>query len=516
MLTIALAAGLFAAQAVADEPPPLSATLDAAVKSIPGYRQTAEPFVVGDEIFLRRIMRDLVDAAPQAAEIQAFVSDTDPRKRTKRINQLLADPRFGDVWAKRFSKVFFGEPSQLQVAGKLELGPGIVESLIPAFEKYLAVRLNKDTPWTEIVSDLINARGSAKENPAIAYKLSFYRGLGMEQEFAEGVARHFVGIRLACTRCHDHPYNVWNEKHYKSLAAFAAGQRTELEAGVPILKYDDGATFQRYSPQFLWGNKPGAGEGYMQSLARFLTEPPTPQLAPALANRVWGWLYGGGLIEPVDDFNKMNVPIGGGALGAMSRDLKEGGYSLKRLVRTICNMQNYQLPTPDVAPDAESFRHLSHRRIGLGGFAERPKRGAQKLDIGLPDSWKCVTPMGSTFGARDLFRIPDPKAPARHAELRMYEGPKLPESLNVNLAQFVKPAVREELLAGKLKWKLKEVTGTFNCWAWSDRPLEYSILSAVVEPGSGLSYAFRLEGPADLVAFWREEFVGRIKSAAPK
>src|SRR5687768_8224076 len=101
------------------------------------------------------------------------------------------------------------------------------------------MRIQKDKPWTEIVTDLLDARGSTEGDAALAYKLSFYREPGMEQAFAEGMARHLLGIRLICARCHDHPFDKWRVEDYYGLGDFIARQRAEVKAGVPQIRYED-------------------------------------------------------------------------------------------------------------------------------------------------------------------------------------------------------------------------------------------------------------------------------------
>src|SRR6185503_2592627 len=148
-----------------------------------------------------RVMADLVGIAPTAEELKSFVGDPEPRKRTRKIHQLLEDARFGPFWADRFSKVFFGDLDKVRFQGLGPLGEGVEESILPAFRKWLGQKLQKDTPWTEIVTQLLDARGTTAGDPALAYKLSMYREPGMESAFAEGVSRHFLGIRLTCARC---------------------------------------------------------------------------------------------------------------------------------------------------------------------------------------------------------------------------------------------------------------------------------------------------------------------------
>src|SRR6185369_9129557 len=136
-----LASILLLAQASPDDPPPLTLTIDSAAKGLSSYKRALAP--VGDELFLQRLMGDLVGVAPTPAEIQAFAADPDPKKRTKKISQLLEDPRFGAFWADRFSTVFFGDLDKVRFQGLGPLGDGVEASILPAFRKWLATRIQK-------------------------------------------------------------------------------------------------------------------------------------------------------------------------------------------------------------------------------------------------------------------------------------------------------------------------------------------------------------------------------------
>ena len=525
-----LASILLLVQASPDDPPPLTLTIDSAVKGIPGYVRGTP---IGDELFLQRLMADLVGVAPTPAEIQAFAADPDPKKRTKKINQLLEDQRFGAFWADRFSTVFFGDLDKVRFQGLGPLGEGVEASILPAFRKWLAMRIQKDKPWTEIVTDLLDARGSTEGDAALAYKLSLYREPGMEQAFAESVARHFLGLRLTCARCHDHPFDKWRVEDYYGLADFIGRQRTRLRNGVPEILYaDDGDLAMPWmksradssvkmahggtaSPNFLFGGTAGKNDDRMKELARFVTQRANTQLPRALVNRVWGWLMGWGVVHPVDDFNLKNKALSPALLEAMTRDLIDGGYSVRKLIRAVCNTEEYQLPLPAANQEFVGFRQLAGRKFGLGGYdlylGKPPVRLA--LSYSFPEAWTPVRPKFDGSGARFMHRIPDPKDKLRNAELRVYEGK---ESPSLNAAQFLKPTTAASTVQGKLKFEISELTADTACRIGSDGPISITIVTARAQLPSGSAATFRLEGPADLVGVLRESFTELLRSAEPK
>jgi hypothetical protein len=525
MLNLALAA-LLLTQGSPDDPPAVTSTLDSAVKGISSYKSSAKP--IGDEAFLKRLMPDLVDAAPTAAELKSFVDDPDPKKRAKKIHLLLDDPRFAPFWADRFAKVFFGDLDKVQFLGLGPLKEGFEPTILPAFRKWLAARIQKDKPWTEIVNQILDARGTAEGDAALAYKLSRYREPGMEQAFAEGVSRHFLGIRLTCARCHDHPFDKWTMEDYYGLAAYVSGQRAERVDGVPQIRYASGGTLEipglklpktadvrsisgTKGPQFLFGGKTEPTDDYMQSLAGFMTDRRNTQLPRALANRVWGWLMGWGVAHPVDDFNLKNKALSPALLEAMVRDLVDNGYSLKRLIRSICNTQEYQLPLPSEDPENSGFRQIASRKFGLGRYEPYLGKGPRlAVSLTVPESWISVRPRFGGGGGMMTYRVPDPKDGSRNAELHVFEGK---ESHETNVGQFQKPKTGTAAVEGKLKFALSEVTGGYACRSASDGPLDYTVVTARAELPKGSVATVRLEGPADLVASLREEFIALLKTA---
>jgi len=512
-----------------DDPPDASAKIDSAVKSIPGYQPGGMP--IGDADFLARLMGDLVGAAPTAAELAAFVADNDPKKRTKKMDQLLDDPRYAPFWADRFSTVFFGDLSQVRFQGLGPLGEGVEEAILPDFRKWLAQKLKQDKPWTEIVNNLLDARGTTAGDAALAYKLSMYREPGMEQTFAERVSRHFLGIRLTCARCHDHPFDKWRVEDYYGLADFVYRQRARVTDGVPeIAHVDEGDLMMpklsgrrdsdvklsaggSASPIFLFGGQAGRFDDRAKVLAQFMTSRANTQLPRALANRVWSWLMGWGIVHPIDDFTLKNKAMSPALMEALVRDLIDNGYSLKRLLRTICTSQEYQLPLPAADQEFRSFRHLAASKFALGRYDPWMGKPVVRLAFSykFPESW---APVRLKYGgsAKFLHLVPDPKDKSRNAELQVFEGK---ETREPNAAQFLKPKTETSTVEGKVKFVLSEVRGTYTCRIGSDGPLDYAVLTARGE-ANGTVTTYRLEGPADLVAALREEFVKLLQSAAPR
>jgi hypothetical protein len=135
-----------------------SATLDSAIKAISGYHERTTTKPADDDAFLKRLYADLLGGPPTNAELQAFVADVLPKKRAAAIDQLVTDDRFNDFWARRFTRVFFGDPDKLRIDDM----PGVETAAVRNFERWLSAEFKKDTPWTDIVYRILNARGGLR------------------------------------------------------------------------------------------------------------------------------------------------------------------------------------------------------------------------------------------------------------------------------------------------------------------------------------------------------------------
>jgi hypothetical protein len=371
---------VLAALAGGQEPrkPAASAAIDAGVRNIPGYDTRLQAPPAEDGEFLRRLMLDLVGYPPTADQVKAFAADPDPGKRAARIDELLASEDWADLWSRLFAEVFFGNYHDVPMETRPRISRAGSARMVADFVRWFAAKLRKDAPWTEIVQQMLEARGTDEGDPALAWMLSFYREEGFAVEFANGASRQLLGVRLNCARCHNHPFDQWDVPHYYGLAAFVVRQRArgtggsaekdaadhvavsyaaEGEAVIPDLPIDSdlvrpgkpGAA----RPLFFYGGEapPGAGVDRVKVLSSLMTRKENTQLPRALANRVWGWLMGRGVVQPVDDFTvKRNRPISPSLLETLTRTVVDSRYSVKALVRAICNSEAYQRSSRSDAP----------------------------------------------------------------------------------------------------------------------------------------------------------------------
>jgi len=521
-----LAACLLLVQVQNKDPGLEAPPLDSCVKAISGYGTGKAVPPIGDAAFLKRLMKDLVDAAPTDAETQAFVADPDPKKRAKKIDQLVEDDRFSAFWARRFERVFIPDVAESPWTQLSGLTTGRQGQAVENFTAWVAGRLKRDTPWTEIVHQMLDARGTLDGDPALAWLMSMRRGKGFALEFAERASRDLLGIRIGCARCHDHPYDKWNVEDYYGMAAFVARQRARIVGDQLEVKYDDDNELRLESgglktvfgkpsgtvipPKFLFGGTAEKNDDRMKVLAGFMTQRSNPQLPRVLANRVWSWLLGYGVLNPVDDFNLKNRPLSPALLEAMVRTLQGNNYSVKFLVRVICNTQAYQMPTPEEAPEADSFRHLARKLLAPRVYAPLGANAAPPTPpVELPTGWTRVKAPAGTLA---LFLIPDKEDKAQVVELRKVSGglEKGAWLAQTGLIDPMKTSVVNLAGKGGLGITFTEQAGMNWCQLRSDGPVDYRFW--VVEVQAAKPYHLRVGGPAELLDPWHDDFVSFLKT----
>ena len=325
----------------------LSSGIDSAAS---GYFGSAKASPIAEDgEFLRRVMLDLVGYPPSLDQVKAFMADTNVNKRAEIIDKLLDSDDWADRTARLMCEGWFGDYHDVPISLSPMLDAGARTRIVKDFVNWLKGKLHKDAPYNkEIVDAIIRARGTGTGDPALLWKLACFTGGDDDPpvEFANRLSKHFLGIRLKCAQCHDHPFDRWNTADFYKMAAFfgrtkvKGGNDAEVSeaSGMEAYKAYGGS----YQPQFLFGSKPGKADQWMDALAFYMSGPENSQLAPAMANRIWSWLFGRGLVHPVDDFNQANPSFGGGLLSVVAKEFKASKWSIKSVYRGICNSDTYQ------------------------------------------------------------------------------------------------------------------------------------------------------------------------------
>ena len=301
-----------------------------------------------DHVFLRRAYLDALGILPTADETRAFLADPDPKKREKLIDKLLARPEFAEYWAQKWSDLLRNEEKALDKKG------------VAVFYKWIVTQLANDRPLNEFSRDILSATGSTYANPPA----NFWRAVRDPLERAESVAQVFLGIRVGCAKCHNHPFDRWTIDEYYGFASLFGRidyrvmenkRKDDLDkhefVGEQIVfqKRDGDVTNPRTRrpavPVFLGAKAPAFGPDAdrLTALADWVASPDNPFFAKAQVNRVWLHLMGRGLVDPNDDFRVTNPPTNPELLDWLAKDFVAGGFRLKPIVKRIMMSRVYQL-----------------------------------------------------------------------------------------------------------------------------------------------------------------------------
>ena len=304
--------------------------------------------------FIRRIYLDLTGLPPLPEDIQSFLNDTNATrlKRAELIDKLIGSPAYVDYWANKWSDL-------LQCNSKFLGGQGA-----ELFHNWIRHEIETNTPYDQFVRKILTATGSNRENPAASY----WKILRTPAEAMENTTQLFLATRFSCNKCHDHPFERWTQDQYYHLAAYFArvsfkedesseGNKiggTDVETAKPLYEtVEDGGAGEvehirtgKVSPPLTpypaqHYTKPGATR--REELAAWLTSPDNRYFASSYANRLWGYLTGVGIIDPLDDIRAGNPPRDPALLEYVTRQFIDSGFNTRHLMGIICKSRAYQL-----------------------------------------------------------------------------------------------------------------------------------------------------------------------------
>jgi len=325
-----------------------------------------------DATFVRRAYLDAVGSLPEPEAIIAFLGSDDPNKRSRLIDQLLGltgDPTL-DVYNDRYAAFWTLRWSDLIRNNSVSLG----EQGMWAMHNWIRHSFRTNKPFDKFVRELVTAKGSAFSNgPA-----NYFRVHADSSALTEATSQLFMGVRLECAKCHQHPFESISQADYYSMSAFFSrvGSKNSEEFGlfgretVVMVKatgeVNHPRTGKKLSPTPLGGPSSDHLLDRRIPFSEWLTSPDNEYFARSVANRYIGYLLGYGLVDPVDDMRSTNPPSNGQMLDAIAKDFVDSGYDLKHLIRTIMNSRLYSLssqPTADNAADHRFFSHFHVKRL---------------------------------------------------------------------------------------------------------------------------------------------------------
>ncbi len=317
--------------------------------------------LASDEAFLRRAHLDIVGLPPTPEEREKFLTDTRPDKHTQLVDSLLAREEFTEMWVMKWAEL-------LRIRTVREGNSQVSYKAALNFHRWLRERIAGNMPFNQLVAELLSAKGGTFSNPAT----NFFQMEEDVMKLTENVAQVFMGTRIQCAQCHNHPFDRWTMDDYYGFAAFFAQvKRKPAEDPRERIVFDgDGGiqhpvSKQDMPPKFLGGPKPELkpGQTRRDAVGGWLASPENPWFARNVVNVVWDHYMGVGIVDPVDDVRVSNPPSNPELLDDLAAKFVSYGYDFKRLVRDICTSRTYRLSTETNATNAADTRNFSKAMI---------------------------------------------------------------------------------------------------------------------------------------------------------
>ncbi len=353
--------------------------------------------IADDATFLRRVHLDLTGLPPSSDAVRNFLDDpaSTREKRMKVIDQLIGNEDFVVFWTNKWADLLQVNRKFLGVEGS------------QAYREWIREAVEENRPYDEIVRQILTATGSNQANPPASY----YKVLRTPKETMENTTQLFLGIRFNCNQCHDHPFERWTQDQYYELAAYfahvnrkrdpASGDRkvggSAVEQATPLFEIIDDTTTSEVehartgepvAPSFPYELKSpdqvdaasktltavrsdiikaaGDEKTRRERLAAWITHPDNPYFARSYVNRIWAYLTGVGLIEPIDDIRAGNPATNPELLDYLTSEFIRSEFDTRELIRLICQSRTYGLSVETNSlnvDDKQNYSHASPRRL---------------------------------------------------------------------------------------------------------------------------------------------------------
>lgn len=337
-----------------------------------------------DTTFLRRIYLDIIGRIPSYDEADSFLKNSSPNKRSLLVDELLASDEYTSHFYNKWADIL-----RIRTTGQIRFGGGNYR-----FAEWLKDSLDNNMPYNQMVWEMLTAVGHPWENPATGY---MFRDFGMPLDNMANTMQIFLGTQIACAQCHNHPFDKWTQKNFYELTAFTFGTKTEAqinqnevikslqkylnaqdvsqelkqvsrqimrqtfdplrykvyETNNPIRLPSDYAYKDAKPDSIVQANVPfgkmpeiTGNKTHAIAFAEWMTSPDNPRFALVVSNRIFSWLMGQGLIEPVDNIPPENYKS---SLPELTTFLEKIfpliNYDLKRYIRILANTELYQMQT---------------------------------------------------------------------------------------------------------------------------------------------------------------------------
>ena len=306
-----------------------------------------------DPTFIRRAYLDAAGILPTSEEVESFLADHSQDKRAKLIDALLERDEYIDYWTYKWSDLFLVSSRKLR------------SNAMWAFYNWIHDSVKQDKHWDVMAREIFTGTGDTLQNGALNYFVLHKDPI----DLTENVTLAFLGQRLTCARCHNHPLEKWTQKQYYQMANLFSriGQKNGDVAGDTVIYAKVSGDINH--PRLLKPLAPSPLDGTAIPLdspidrrlpfADWLTSPKNAYFSRAIVNRVWGNFMGRGIVDPIDDVRATNPASNEELFSALSKDFVAHQFDIKYLIRTIMNSQAYQLASEANATNQSDNKYYS-------------------------------------------------------------------------------------------------------------------------------------------------------------
>jgi len=323
-----------------------------------------------DATFVRRIHLDLTGLLPTAEQVRTFqaaAASDSAAARAKLIDELLATEEFARHWAQKEADLYRVNPQVLDVELMKTDSRKVLAGRAALFNVWLVDEWRKNTPYDRHVRELLTSMG---DTHAVG-PTNFFEAVPKQDEVSEATAQLFMGSRINCAKCHNHPFESWTQDDYYRIVAVFTRVRQDDDK-ITVAKSGEASNPSTGKVMVPWGLDPTlkptspADADRRQAFSAWLTKPANPFFARVAVNRLWAHLLGRGIVHPVDDFRSSNPPTNPELLDALAADFERSGYDRKAMIRTIALSRAYQRSTQTTTwneTDVSLFSHFTPRRL---------------------------------------------------------------------------------------------------------------------------------------------------------
>ena len=404
--------------------------------------------VCDDPTFVRRVYLDILGVLPTPDEYARFMVSTLPDKRELLVDELLGRKEFAELWVLKWAELL-----------QIRSDNNVSRKAMLLYYEWLQDKIARNVPTDQWVRELLGASGGTFKSPATNY----YQIEREILKLSENAAQVFMGMRIQCAQCHNHPFDRWTMNDYYGFASFFSqvGRKSADDPRELVIFNAGGGevnhpVFGRpMKPKFLGGAEPDvAGKDRREVLANWLASPDNPYFAKNLANLVWTHFFGTGIIDPVDDVRISNPASNQELLDELGKRFTAYRYDFKKLVRDICTSRAYQLstrPTPTNAGDTRNFARGPIRRIRAETMLDVISEVTESKNKfpGLPAGARAVQIADGSVSTYFLTTFGRPqRETVCSCEVRL--EPTLSQSLHLMNGDTVAPKIRQGGLVARM------------------------------------------------------------------